>query len=123
MTTTSSAFKNAANSPAGRHATEAAKEMRESVKSAAEQAKSSGETLVDQMSETVSDYASDAARKAGDLASDVSRKAGKHYARARDAAIDAYDEVHERAEEYPHVALGLAVAFGFLLGAVLVGRR
>ena len=71
----------------------------------------------------MSEFASDAARKAGDLASDVSRRAGKQYARARDVASEAYDEVHERAVENPHITLGLAVAFGFLLGALLIGRR
>ena len=43
MTTTSQAYRNAANSPAGRHASEAAKEARESVKSAAHSAKETAE--------------------------------------------------------------------------------
>ena len=71
----------------------------------------------------MTDYASDAARRASDLASDVSRRASKQYGRARDAAAEAYDEMHDRAVDNPHITLGLAVAFGFLLGAVLVGRR
>ncbi len=71
----------------------------------------------------MSDFASDAAHKAGELASEVSRRAGKHYGRARDAAVEAYGEVHDRAVGNPHITLALAVGFGFLLGAFLVGRR
>ena len=59
MTTANQAFRQAANSPAGRHASEAAKEARESVKSTAEAAKSTAESVVDDVSE----FASDAARK------------------------------------------------------------
>jgi ElaB/YqjD/DUF883 family membrane-anchored ribosome-binding protein len=71
----------------------------------------------------VSDFASEAARKAGDFASDVSRQAGQQYRRARSTASDLYDEVHELSVKSPHISLGLAAAFGFLLGAYLVNRR
>ena len=104
-------FRQASNSPAGRHAAEAAKEARESFRSAA-----------DSVSDTVSDYASDAANKASEIASHLARRANKRYGRARDAAVETYDELHDRAEEYPYVTLGLAVAVGFVLG-VLLRRR
>jgi ElaB/YqjD/DUF883 family membrane-anchored ribosome-binding protein len=58
-----------------------------------------------------------------DFASDATRRVGKQYGRARDAAVDAYDEMYDRAVENPYVTLGLAVGIGFLLGAFLVGRR
>ena len=45
MTTPSQAYRNAANSPAGRHAAEAAKEARDSVKSAAHSAKETAEEV------------------------------------------------------------------------------
>jgi ElaB/YqjD/DUF883 family membrane-anchored ribosome-binding protein len=71
----------------------------------------------------VSDFASDTAKKAGDFASDVSRQAGRQFKRARHAASDVYDEAHELSVQNPHIALGLAAALGFLLGAYLIGRR
>lgn len=107
------------DSPAGRHASETAKEARETVKSAAESAKSTGEHIAD----TMSDYATDAARKAGDFASDVSRKAGKQFSRAEAMAADAYDEIHDASVRNPHITLAVALGFGFLLGAFLVSRR
>ena len=105
---TNQSFRQAANSPFSRHAAEAARRARESVKSAAELAKSTAQAVT----EDVSDFASDA-----------TRRVGKQYGRARDAAVDAYDEMYDRAVENPYVTLGLAIAIGFLLGAFLVGRR
>ena len=119
MATANEAYRKAANSPAGRQAFQTAKEAREAIKSAAESAKSTGEHLAD----TVSDYASDAARKAGDFASDVSRKAGKQFSRAEAMAVDAYDEVHDASVRNPHITLAVAAGLGFLLGAFLVSRR
>lgn len=108
MTTANQAFRNAANSPAGR-------EARDAAKSAADKARDIGED--------VSDYASDAARKAGDFASDVSRRAGREFERARGAAGDVWDEVHDATERNPHLSLAIAAGLGFLIGAFLVGRR
>lgn len=119
MATANEAYRRAANSPAGRHASETVKEARETVKSAAESAKSAGEHLAD----TVSDYASEAARKAGDFASDVSRKAGKQFSHAEAVAADAYDELHDASVRNPHITLAVAAGLGFLLGAFLVSRR
>jgi ElaB/YqjD/DUF883 family membrane-anchored ribosome-binding protein len=108
MTTANQAFRNAANSPAGR-------EARDAAKSAADKARDIGED--------VSDYASDAARKAGDFASDVSRRAGREFERARGAAGDVWDEVHDATVRNPHLSLAIAAGIGFLIGAFLVGRR
>jgi ElaB/YqjD/DUF883 family membrane-anchored ribosome-binding protein len=112
MTTANQAFRNAANSPAGR-------EARDAAKSAADKAREFGDSL----SENASDYASDAARKAGDFASDVSRRAGREFERARGAAGDVWDEVHDATVRNPHLSLAIAAGLGFLIGAFLVGRR
>jgi hypothetical protein len=80
MTTANQAFMQAANSPAGR-------EARDAARSAAETARDIGEE--------VSDFASDTARKAGNFASDVSRRAGRQFDRARGTAADAWDELHD----------------------------
>ena len=53
MTNANQVYRQAANSPAARHANEAAKEARESVKSAAESAKSTGESVREDVSEFV----------------------------------------------------------------------
>jgi ElaB/YqjD/DUF883 family membrane-anchored ribosome-binding protein len=108
MTTANQAFRNAANSPAGR-------EARDAAKSAADKARDLGED--------VSDYTSDAARKAGDFASDVSRRAGREFERARGAAGDVWDEVHDATVRNPHLSLAVAAGIGFVIGAFLVGRR
>jgi ElaB/YqjD/DUF883 family membrane-anchored ribosome-binding protein len=108
MTTANQAYRQAANSPAGR-------EAREAAKSAADTAKSIGED--------VSDFASDTARKAGDFASDVSRRAGREFDRARGAAGDVWNEVHDATVRNPHLSLAIAMGIGFLFGAFLVGRR
>jgi ElaB/YqjD/DUF883 family membrane-anchored ribosome-binding protein len=104
---TNQSFRQAANSPLSRHAAEAAKEAGESVKSATESAKSTAQSVTEDLS---------------DFATDATRRVDKQYGRARDAVVEAYDEMYDRAVENPYVALGLAVAFGFLLGAFLVGR-
>jgi ElaB/YqjD/DUF883 family membrane-anchored ribosome-binding protein len=119
MTTANQAFRQAANSPAGRHAAKSAKEARDAVRSAADSARSVAEDFAD----TASDYASDAARKAGDFASDMSRCAGREFDRARGAAADAWDELHDASERNPHLSLAIAAGIGFLIGAFLVGRR
>jgi hypothetical protein len=107
MTTANQAFRQAANSPA-------AHEARDAAKSAADTARNIGED--------VSDYASDAARKASDFASDVSRRAGREFDRARGAAADAWDELHDASERNPHVTL--LVAFGLVpLFGIFAGSR
>ena len=108
MTTANQAYRSAANSNAGRQTAEAAKDIRDTARS---------------VGDDVSDFASDTAKKAGDFASDVSRQAGRQFKRARHAASDVYDEAHELSVQNPHIALGLAAALGFLLGAYLIGRR
>jgi ElaB/YqjD/DUF883 family membrane-anchored ribosome-binding protein len=112
MASANQTFRQAANSSAGR-------EARDAVKSATDTAKSIGED--------VSEFASDAARslgdKAGDLASDVSRRAGRDFDRARGAAGDVWDEVHDATVRNPHLSLAIALGIGFLFGAFLVSRR
>jgi ElaB/YqjD/DUF883 family membrane-anchored ribosome-binding protein len=108
MTTANQAFRQAANSPAGRHASESAKDAVEAARDLGDQ---------------VTDLASDAARKAGDLASDVSRKAGKQFSRARNAAVDAYEEAHELSVQNPHISLAIALGLGFLVGVIVATRR
>jgi ElaB/YqjD/DUF883 family membrane-anchored ribosome-binding protein len=94
MTTANEAYRRAANSPAAREAAATAKSIGEDV------------------GETVSDFASD-----------VSRMAGKQYDRARDAAVDAYDQVHEASVRNPLITLAVALGLGFLFGVVMAGRR
>ena len=94
MSTANEAYKRAANSPAAREAVQTAKSIGEDV------------------SETVSDFASD-----------VSRQASKQYGRARDAAVDAYDQVHEASVRNPHLSLAIALGIGFLFGIVAASRR
>jgi len=108
MTSANEAYRRAANSPAGRQAAETAKDARNTAKSAADTAKSMGEEFGEQVS---------------DFASDVSRRAGKEFNRAQDLASDAYDELHGASVRNPHITLAVALGFGFLLGAFLVGRR
>ena len=108
MTTTNQAFQQAANSPAGRHASESAKEAADAAKNLGDQ---------------VTELASDAARKAGDLAADVSQKAGKQFSRARNAAVGAYEEAHELSVQNPHVSLAIALGLGFLVGVIVATRR
>jgi ElaB/YqjD/DUF883 family membrane-anchored ribosome-binding protein len=108
MTTANQTYRQAANSPAGR-------ETRDAAKSAADTARNIGDD--------VSDFASDAARKAGDFATDVSRRAGKEFDRARGAAGDVWDEVHDATVRNPHLSLAIAMGIGFLFAAFLMGRR
>jgi len=108
MTTANQAFRQAANSPA-------AHEARDAAKSAADTARNIGED--------VSDYASDAARKASDFASDVSRRAGREFDRARGAAADAWDELHDASERNPYVTLLVAFGLGLLFGIFAGSRR
>jgi hypothetical protein len=107
MTTANQAFRQAANSPAVREAPDAAK-------SAADTAGNIGDD--------VSDFASGAARNAGDFASDVSRRAGREFDRARGAAADAWDELHDASERNPHVTLLVAFGLGLLFG-IFAGSR
>jgi ElaB/YqjD/DUF883 family membrane-anchored ribosome-binding protein len=97
MASANQAFRQAANSPAGR-------EAREAAKSAADTAKSIGEDV-------------------SEFASDVSRRAGREFDRARGAAGDVWDEVHDATVRNPHLSLAIALGIGFLFGAFLVGRR
>jgi ElaB/YqjD/DUF883 family membrane-anchored ribosome-binding protein len=97
MTTANEAIKKAANSPAGRHAAA-------SMDEAAEAARDFGDQV-------------------GEFASDVSRQAKKQFGRARDMAVDTYDELHEASVRNPHISLGLALGIGFLFGVVLASRR
>jgi ElaB/YqjD/DUF883 family membrane-anchored ribosome-binding protein len=92
MTTANQAYRQAANSPAGRHAADAAK-------SAADAAKSIGDEV-------------------SDFAGDVSRMAGKQFGHAQDMAADAYDEAHAAVRRNPLVALAIALGVGFLFGVV-----
>ena len=107
MTTANQSYRSAA-AAAGRQASENVREVRDTARS---------------VGDDVSDLASDAAKKAGDFASDVSRQAGRQFKRARHAASGVYDEAHELSVQNPHIALGLAAALGFLLGAYLIGQR
>ncbi len=50
-------------------------------------------------------------------------KRGKQFDRAKDRAADLYEEAHEMTVQNPHISLAVALGLGFLLGAVLVGRR
>ena len=67
MTTANQAYRQAANSPAGRQAAEAAK-------SAADTAKSIGDDV-------------------SEFAGDVSRRAGQQFSRAQDMAVDAMQDL------------------------------
>ena len=93
MTTANQAFRQAANSPAAHEARDAAKS------------------------------AADTARKASDFASDVSRRAGREFDRARGAAADAWDELHDASERNPHVTLLVAFGLGLLFGIFAGSRR
>jgi hypothetical protein len=100
MTIPNQAFRQAANSPAGR-------EVHDAAKSAAETARDLGDSL----------------SKAGDFASDVSHRAGREFGRARDAAAETWDEFHDASERNPHVTLLVAFGLGFLFGIVAASRR
>ena len=43
--------------------------------------------------------------------------------RARDAAVDAYDQVHEASVRNPHLTLAIALGIGFLFGIVAATKR
>ena len=92
MTTANQTYRQAANSPAGRQAADAAK-------SAADTARSIGDEV-------------------SDFAGDVSRMAGKQFGHAQDMAADAYDEAHAAVRRNPLVALAIALGVGFLFGVV-----
>jgi len=62
------------------------------------------------------------AENVSEFANDVTRKAEKQFTRARNMAIDTYEEAHEASKEYPHVTLALAAGFGFLLGVIATRR-
>jgi ElaB/YqjD/DUF883 family membrane-anchored ribosome-binding protein len=57
------------------------------------------------------------------IAEDLSREASKQFNRARDVALEAYEEVHDASMRYPHITLAVALGLGFMLGAVIAGRR
>jgi ElaB/YqjD/DUF883 family membrane-anchored ribosome-binding protein len=71
--------------------------------------------------------AAETARNIGDdiadAAGEVGRFAGTQYGRARDAAVDAYDQVHAASERNPHLTLAVALGLGFLVGVVVATRR
>ena len=70
--------------------------------------------------------ASQAAKSLGedvsDHASDVSRAASEQLDRARDAAVDAFDQTHAAIRQNPMMAVGIALAVGFLFGIVASSR-
>jgi len=96
MATANQAYRQAANSPAGREAAKAA------------------------------DATADAARAFGDqvgeFAADMSREAGKQFGHAQDMAVDAYHEAHAAMRRNPLTAVMIALGIGFLFG-VVSGRR
>jgi hypothetical protein len=57
------------------------------------------------------------------FASDVSRRAGREFDRARGAAADAWDELHDASERNPHVTLLVAFGLGLLFGIFAGSRR
>jgi ElaB/YqjD/DUF883 family membrane-anchored ribosome-binding protein len=96
MATANQAYRQAANSPLGREAANAAN-------AAADTARSIGEQV-------------------GEFASDVSREAGRQFGRAQDIAVDAYDEAHAAMRRNPLTAVLVALGIGFLFG-IVSGRR
>jgi hypothetical protein len=107
MTTANQACMQAANSPAGR-------EARDAARSAAETARDIGEE--------VSDFASDTARKAGNFASDVSRRASRQFDRARGTAADVWDELHDASETPMHGWIQCAMQLILLEGTFQTAR-
>ena len=97
MATANQAYRQAANSPAGRQAAETAK-------SAADTARSIGEDV-------------------GDFAGDVSRLAGKQFGRAQDMAVDAMHDAGDAIKRYPLSTLAIAAGLGFLFGMFSGARR
>lgn len=97
MTTGSQAYRDAANSPAGRRAAE-------SVKTAAEGARSMGEEIAD-------------------VAGDVAAMASKQYGRAQDMAVEAFDDAHAALKRNPLMAVAIALGLGFLVGVLSRTRR
>ena len=97
MTIANQAYREAANSPAGRRAAETAK-------SAAEGARSMGEEI-------------------GDVASDVANMASKQYSRAQDVAVEAFDDAHAAVKRNPLMAVAIALGLGFLFGVLARARR
>jgi ElaB/YqjD/DUF883 family membrane-anchored ribosome-binding protein len=97
MTTANQAYRDAANSPAGRRAAETAK-------SAAEGARSMGEEI-------------------SDAAGNVAAMASKQYGRAQDMAVEAFDDAHAAMKRNPLLAMAIALGLGFLLGQFVRARR
>ena len=97
MTTANPAYRETANSLAGRQAAETAK-------SAAERARSMGEEI-------------------GDVAGDVAAMASKQYSRAQDMAVEAFDDAHAAVKRNPLVAVAIALGIGFLVGVLARTRR
>ena len=97
MTTANQAYRDAANSPAGRRAAETAK-------SAAEGARSMGEEI-------------------GDVAGDVAAMASKQYSRAQDMAVETLYDAHAAVKRNPLMAVAIALGLGFLVGALTRARR
>ena len=97
MTTANQAYREAANSPAGRRAAETAK-------SAAESARSMGEQIAE-------------------AAGDVSDMASKQYSRAQDMAVEAFDDAHAAMKRNPLMAVAIALGLGFLVGVLTRTRR
>src|SRR5262249_8826613 len=96
--------------------------FRRAANEAGDAARSTGQMARDIRGD-VSDLASNTAQKAGDFASHVSHRASSEFDRAKASAADAWDELHNASERYPHVTLLLAVGLGFLLGIVASTRR
>ena len=97
MTTANQAYRQAANSPAGRQAAEA-------VKSAADTAKSIGDDV-------------------SEFAGDVSRRAGQQFSRAQDMAVDAMQDAGAAMRRYPLSTLAIVAGVGFLFGMFSGVRR
>ena len=95
MTTGSQAYRDAANSPAGRRAAESVK---------AEGARSMGEEIAD-------------------VAGDVAAMASKQYGRAQDMAVEAFDDAHAAMKRNPLMAVAIALGLGFLVGVLSRTRR
>jgi ElaB/YqjD/DUF883 family membrane-anchored ribosome-binding protein len=66
---------------------------------------------------------SPAAREAVKTAKSIGEDVSEQFGRARDAAVDAYDQVHEASVRNPHLSLAIAVGIGFLFGIVAASRR
>jgi ElaB/YqjD/DUF883 family membrane-anchored ribosome-binding protein len=97
MATANQTYREAANSQAGRRAAETAK-------TAAEKARSMGEEIAD-------------------VAGDVSDMTSKHYSRAQDMAVEAFDDAYAAMKRNPLMAVAIALGLVFLFGVLTSMRR